>query len=745
MKPSSFGAAPESESELATLKPVIPDVFSPGSEAPDSGTPQFLYYWQYIAAAGWRIITFVVLVTCAVVVYTLALPKEYDSSAIVRMDADNVQVVGSNQNENGNGANVEALLSTEEEVIDSPSVILKLIDQTNLAHRTEFVPTQPPPVNLDMDKLLKKVRSRITVTRPPGTLLLEIHFRSRDPQFAATAANTLAQVFLEQEFQSRATALTDASQYLSSQLDDIKAAMESSQERLVQYENQNNVVNPDDKTNVMQARMSQLNEDLTKADTEQMGLAASYKVAATGGLDNVLGLPEGAGMAPLIDQLNKDRRHLRELSLIYGPNHPVYKQANDTVQADERELHAQQQHVIDQIHSKYRAALLREQLLRSAMSTEKQQIDDFNLRAIKYSSLKAEAESDAKLYYSLLQHIKEANLESGFRGDTLRIISQARPSDTPVYPRIVLSGLLAFLLSAVLGVAAAIASGLWDRTFSSPDEIERRFHLAVLGSIPATSDQNPLIPLNGSNSSIPAPLDGSLVPATTAGGASSPFTEAILLLRSTVLFALAGNIPSVIAITSSVPGEGKSTISAHLAAEIASLGDQVLLIDGDLRAPNMHRLFRIANRQGLSSVLAGRTTADQVMIKAPGLPNLTLLPAGASVARPGHLLQAALPELMDDLRNQFNYILIDCPPALGFSDANAVATLADGVILVVHAGQTDRNLLATSIRQLRLIRVKLLGVILNKIDIKGASYYGYYKDYYKRREQDSEPDDSDLD
>ncbi len=707
---------------------------------PESAGREFTldYYLFLVKRQRWRILTFVLVFATLVTVVALALPKKYEATVIVRVDPLSAPVVGQTSQANTGQLNATTLVTTETKIVTSPAVVMEAIRNLNLAHAKEFAPKgtaakMPEPER--SDRLLAAVTKDISVSQPLGTVLMNINFTTHSPQLSADGANGIANAFLDQEFKTRAKALEDSSRYMSQQLDAMRAQMERDQMALVRYESTHDLVDPDAKTNIYQARLAQINADFTKVQAQRMALEADDEIVQSGDLDALLTSQRGTALIPLQERLLSDQRQLSRMSATYGPREPLYRQQAQIVQHDQAVLRGQELHIAAQVQDQYRAAVAEERLLYGALTQEKAAMNAFNLRAIKYRALKAAADGSSNLFYGLEQRIQDADVAAGLRSEDLRIISPARVPYKPVSPRPLLDGALAFLLSAMLGVGAAIAMGLMDKTISSPDQVELRLGLPAIASLPLISlKQHPdalkvaqyatkLLPEEGAEGAAGEGGES----GTAALRQRSAFREAILSLHTAVQFSGAERI-TLLAVTSSLPGEGKSTATAHLAGVFAALGTRTVLVDADLRKPNVHRIFNVPNRRGLSNVLRGQCGLDEAL--TPAFDNLTLLPSGPIAAAPSELLHLGLPEVIDQLRARFEMVLIDCPPVLGFADSSSIANLADGVLVIVKAGATEQQKVAAALRQLRGAHANLLGIVLNRVSEQTDAYYSYQSKYY---------------
>ncbi len=726
---------------------VVPDMVALSSNGPEPEDSLPLYlYWGYVRRYLWQIVTLIMVVTTAATIYALSRPKLYDAMAMVRISPFGTHVTDANETTPASAISPTTLIGTASEMVISPAVVLKTIDDLHLDNEPTLL-TAKDRASLSPQKqrelLLREVTESINVERPPMTLLMEIHFRARRPDLAARIANGLAQSFLTVEYQSRVQEIRASSQYMSAQLDDLRAAMERAQRALVNYETTHNVINPDDKTNIFQSRLAFLNTEVAQAQGARMQAEAEYHVLASGGLPAVLSAKLSETLQPLVARLRQDKLRLADMSAVYGPNYFLYTQQQDRVRNDEELLAKQVQGVVEQVQSRYQQALRNEHLVQQEMDRQKAVLDDFNLRAIRYTELKADADSTSTLYYDLLRKLKESNVGAEFRSDDIRVVNPALPNPIPSYPNVRLISLLALLCSTALGIGGAILVGTLDRSVVDPEQLAQWLHLPVLASVPLaagaalTLRRSPVL-----TAGAPAEETAGLLPTLEKSATqSSVFGEAVLSLRSALLFGAPENM-TVLAVSSSVPGEGKSTLAAHLSIAFADMGNRTVLVDADMRRPNVHRLFGVTNRAGLASVLRGRCPLDEALVSVAGRPNLWILPAGTATGDTTELLLLGLADVLDGLRSRFSLVLIDCPPVLGFADSPAVANAADATLMVVHAGKTDRNVLKAAVAALRHARAQIVGIALNQVDHKLSNYYGYYRNYAKSGYYAATPDDA---
>jgi capsular exopolysaccharide synthesis family protein len=354
--------------------------------------------------------------------------------------------------------------------------------------------------------------------------------------------------------------------------------------------------------------------------------------------------------------------------------------------------------------------------------------------------LKGEAEADKTLYDELIRKIREADINAGFQNNNIRIADVARPPLRPVFPNVRLNLLLAFLFSTLLAVGAALLQDSLDTTLRDPKEASRFLGTDVIGTMPLDR--------------LAAQLPRSAVPVATAAiiakaeqtrnrkgyyRSASDFEEAVRTIRNTILLSDFEGRPRSIVLTSAAPSEGKTTIAAHLAIANADRGKKTLLVDGDLRRPSLHAKFGLTPQAGLSNVLTGELAWQDVVLPVEGRPNLTLLPAGPGSHRAADLIGPRLSTLLDEFAKEYDLVILDSPPLLGFAECLQMATAADGVLIISLAGETRRKAVAEVISVLNRVRANIVGVVLNQVSQNtssdGYSYYGYYRyGHYQKTE-----------
>ncbi len=654
-----------------------------------------LQYWLQIRRHAGKVAIFVAVATATASILVARMPKQYAATAVIRLDPTTPEATIGGQNSTNEATGMAAMLATDLSEITSPAVMT------------------PVKRKLGLQKL-----GLVTVHQPLGTLLLQINDRENSPDRAAEVANSLADEFIRHEYNTRSAALLDLTAYMRRQTDELRARMEKSQQALNDYERANGIVDSNNSSTNLNAVITALQTSLQQDLTRQRSLEADLSLVKSGSLDDLLVSDRGQTLAALIQAVQQQEIQLDNLSSNLGPGNYIYQQAQRNLTALKASLDAEKSHVAAQISAEAGATDVRVKLTQKQLDDATAQLNNFNGRAVQYDILKHEADSDKTIYDDLLQRVNAADIDAGFHSNALRIVESGVPDPKPVYPEVGLTILFTALISLLLGMATAIVSGSFDRTLRDPETASSLVGATVLASLPAVRASAELFSL------LSRPQANSLA-------RRSHFAEAILGLRSTLELSAPGR--TSYAVTSAQPREGKSTVTMNLACAFATLGRRTILIDADIRRPEIHRMLELSNRVGLATVLQGE--ADVADCCQPGpLPLLTVLTAGPSVPAPGELLsRGGLARLIEDLKSRFDIVLVDTPPMLGFADALSASTAVDGMILVARAGQTQRDLVRAAVQQLHHVRAPIAGIVLNAFSPEMSHrYYYYHRDYYQR-------------
>jgi capsular exopolysaccharide synthesis family protein len=710
---------------VACYAPVAPQQ---ESEVETPSVPLSHYVWIFRRHL-WKIVAFVASCVLATAIISARLQPIYESTATVDIDRQApAEVVGQDSTHSAVG-DTETFLATQIKLIQSDSVLRPVAEQYHLLN----VEGQSRHQSAQKSQALAEAPvslSRLKVTRPTGTNLLLISYRATDPRLAADVCNAITNSYLAHTYNIRIRSSASLSSFMEKQLDELKAKMEKSNQALAQFEKDLDVINPDDKTNILSARLLQLNTEYTNAQAERVSKEAALNSIKSGSTEAAFVSSQGESLARIGDALNQSRQHFAQVKSTYGTNHPEYRKAASQQAELERQFEDTQRNISERISAEYQKALYREQMLQKTVAEAKAEWEGLNSRSFQYQQLRREAEADKALYDELVRKIRESDINAGFQNNNISIADPARPPLHPIYPNKKQNILLAFLVSTLLAIGAAVVLDSIDTTLRDPQEVSQYLGVDVIGSMPvdhlAAQLPRPSSPLQteGVTASIPGRNRNGYYKTT------SDFDESIRTIRNTILLSdFEGRLRSIV-LTSAAPSEGKTTMAVHLAIANADHGKKTLLVDGDLRRPSIHAKFGLNPKEGLSNVLTGELPWQDVVLPVAGKPNLSLLPSGPGSHRAADLIGPRLSSLLDEFAKEYDLVILDAPPLLGFAECLQMATAADGVLIVSRAGETKRKAVAAVISTLLRLRANIIGVVLNQVSRNtssdGYSNYGYY-------------------
>ncbi len=459
----------------------------PEMEPEQQGVPLSHYIW-IIRRHLWKILLFVALCVIATFIISSRLTPIYESTAVIDIDRQAPSaIIGQESSRAGAPNDSDQFLATQVRLIQSDAVLRPVAQKYNLLQREEQLAEDKPELAqraANAPVLLK----RLKVTRPPNTYLLLISYRSPDPQLAADVANAIASSYLTHTYKIRTVSSSDLSGFMETQIEELRAKMEKSGQALGQFEKELGVINPEEKTNILSARLLQLNTEYTNAQGDRVKKESIWNSVRTGSLESVQVSGQAEQLVKLNEKLNEARQRFSELKTTYGTTHPEYRKASSQVTELTRQFDDMRKNIAQRVEVDFDQSVGRERMLQKAVAETKAEFDRLNARSFEYQQLKREAEADKKLYDDLVRKIKEAGINAGFQNNNIRIADTARPGLKPVFPRFKLNLVLAFLFSSILAVGAAVFSDVLDTTVRDPEQVSRFLGTDVIGTLPAVKN-----------------------------------------------------------------------------------------------------------------------------------------------------------------------------------------------------------------------------------------------------------------
>ena len=732
------------------IQPNSPIEFSrqPGSYiyAPAAQESGIREYCRTLLKHKWAALSTLVVIFSVITIATLRTTPIYESVGTIAITKPDSAIVNFKDSAPDWDYYDPTEMDTEVRILKSDLLSLQVLRELGL----DKGPTNSPARdvndlnltgtadNLDSPRtsaLISSFKSGLTVAMVPNTRIIEVHYHSPNKELAARAVNTLISTYEEQNFKTRYESTMEASDWLSKQLADLQMKVETSTEKLVQYQKAHEILGTDDKQNIITSKLAELNKELTEAESERMQRQAVYELMQSGDANAVSAAAMGEssssaskGDSSLLEKLQGQDADIQaaQLSTQFGPSYPKVQQLNTQLKEVSAQIHLQTKKILDGVHDEYMAALQREKMLSAALDKQKQQANALNESSIEYNLLSRDVESNRTLYEGLLQKLKEAGVTAGLRSTNIRKVDQARIPNYPSSPNIPRNLTFALALGLSSGIGLAFLLEALDNTVRTPEQAQAISGLPSLGMIPLGSRQTANLLDPAKRLALAASKE--VVELVTQSRPQSQMAESYRALRTSLLLTSSGAPPKTILVTSALPQEGKSTTSINCAIVLAQKESRVLLIDADLRRPSIHKTLGLGPKIGLSDVLTGNATLQQAIVRSPVVPSLFILAAGTPPPNPAELLASShMRDILLALREQYDYIVIDTPPTLSVTDAVIMSTGADAVVLVIRSGQTTKQALRRSRELLMRVNARVAGVLLNAVDLRSPDYYYYYE------------------
>ena len=733
---------------------VVYPSYACGEEEPEEPAIPLSHYLWILKRRRWEILAFMAVAVIATVIVSARMTPIFESTATIDIDRQEPStVIGQDSNRTAALNDSDQFLATQLKLIQSDSVLRPVVQRFKLQPKDiedrtkESMGGDNPTARAEEAPIALK---RLTVKRPPNTYLVLISYRSSNPHQAADVANGVAESYIENTYNIRFRASAGLSSFMEKQLEELRAKMERSSGALAGFEKELNVINPEEKTSIISSRLLQLNTEYTNAQAARVSKQAAYESIKGGSLDAALASEHGDQLRRLSDRLAEYREKFATVSSQYGLGHPEHKKAATQLAALENQFEMLKTSIGQRVAGDFQQARNREGMLKRALAETKAEFDQINSRSFEYKALKQEAEGDKGLYQELMRKIKEAGINSSFQNSSIRLADSARPALKPVFPDIRLNGLIALLFSALIAVGAAISADVLDSTIRDPEEIQRMLKTDVIGSLPVVKEwRGRLVPVAGNGHELST--SGSLS-ITGNGTGSDPdgkgekalekrhapvssFEDAVRVLRDSILLSDATQRPRSVMMTSATPREGKTTTAVYLALAHSGQKRKTLLIDADLRRPGVHTRLGMDNEAGLRDVIATGADWHGLLQRQERHPDLDVLVAGRSSQRAADRLGDVLQRILAEADKDYDLVIVDAPPLLGFAEPLQMAAIVDGVVVVTLAGQTNRNAVKGVLTSLKRVKANVIGIALNEVrkDMSDRYYYyGYYGKYYSK-------------
>jgi len=724
--------------------------------------PDLVAWWRIVRKRRRTILICFSVLFGVVLIGTLSQKPVYRAKVLIEIDKENPSLVTPQELLQLDEVS-DAYLETQYKVLASEDLAERVIHELRLDQNAEFLPSpRVRPWNKIVNRVLSSdpADDRAAVPKPSieetalarfeerldirpirRSRAVEIRFESQNPELAARIVNAIAENYIQKNLEARWGATQKTSEWLSQQLQDLKAKLENSENDLQKYATNNGLLYLEtDKGNaegILDQSLRQLQEELTKAQADRYEKESLFRLVQSGDYESLPGVFENRLLQDLSERLAELQREHAQLAAIFTEDYPRVKEVTSQIAEIQSSLDRERRHAAQKISNDYFAALRREKLVQQAFAEKQGEANRIAEKSVQYGILSREVDTNKGLYDGLLQRLKEAGVSAGLRASNIRIVDPGRASYRPIAPMIPLNLGLAAFLGSGLGVGLAFLQEHLDQTIRNSEDVDYFLNAPVLGLVPtlesrsrrkgkrvAAAKRHFVLGLADSR-----PLaDAALIESSHPNGYGMP-KESVLLeafreLRTSVILSASGRFANSILVTSAQAGEGKTTIAVNLAVSLAQLGQPVLLVDADLRRPSVQKYFPQRGSR-LSSYLAGHG-AWQEMVYQTSVSRLYVLNCGSVPENPCELLSSdRMRALLREAVATYRFVILDSPPLLNGADSRILGSVTGGTILVVKGGATPRQVVQYAESQARSVGTNLIGVVLNHLDVSWNDY-SYY-------------------
>ena len=782
------------ESSLDALdKPIEPpQSYNYGVDPNAENEVHLLDYWRAIRKRLWLVFGIVALVTMLSVVYVARKPDFYEAQARVQVDLEDTGNLVNNSRPLYGPTDDPIYFNTQLQILVSPGLMRRVVRTLDLEHNPDFFKGDPAQRQSTWQTLLRMAglgsKSTDAGPKPPDQLpltttvaqataredlneakrlapyvntillglkvdpvkeargyyketrLIDIKFTHNVPDVTSKIVNAIAETYVFANLEKRTEANSTTGDFLQKRIAELQQQIRTSEERLVNYAKNNQIISLDPNQNTVVERLAGLNQQLLEAENDRKTAEAAYNAAKNPDAAQALA-DDGAKQTNEIEAKLVELRQKRALLLVEATEEaPEVKEVDEQVTELDRQLKELRSRksatLLTNLHTRYQQTLEREQSLRKAFEQQRAETLSQNEAAINYRIIQQEIETNKSLLNGLLQGAKENDVVMAGKPNNISIVDYALTPDSPVGPNRARTVIAAFFLSIGFGLGLALFFEYLDDTVHSTEEVERVLHLPALAVIPSVGSAT-------RRRVLPAPSKSTALQKQNSNGngnsellmnvdGRSPLAEAYRHLRTSVLLSTAGRAPKSLLVTSSLPGEGKTTTAVNTAMSLAQTGASVVIIDADMRRPRLQNIFDMRGQEGLSSILSSDVSEAEMlaMIRNDEESGLNVLTSGPIPPNPAELLGSdQMRRLLAALQANYMHVVVDSPPVSSFTDGVLISTMVDGVLLVVHGGKSSRHIVRRSKQLLHDVGAKIFGVVLNNVNLQSHDYY-YYQSYY---------------
>jgi succinoglycan biosynthesis transport protein ExoP len=590
----------------------------------------------------------------------------------------------------------------------------------------------------------------LEVTPVPNTSLARVQFTTTDPQLSQQLSAAHAATYIRMHLETRFELTKEAREFLERKLSELKIKVQQSEDSVNRFRQAHGVVSLEGNQNIVTERMVDLNKRLTEARAQRIELESLSRIVKDKNFEYLSQVIDNNLILQLKVRLEGLEAEQAKMATIYKPDHPRLIELGDQINQARRRLRVEINNIVRKIESDYMAARAKEAALQAEADRQKQTALNLKEMSVEYTLLQGELDANRTVYESVVKRLNETSVSNDSPISNLQIVEPAEIPLAPSSPRVERNFLLATVFGLFLAVVLAFFLEHFNTTVRTPDDVWRSVAVPTLGVVPHLKalarreyglarlpKDSPLRRLAHRWTSGGSPFSPAL---TVSYHPLSILAESYRTIRTVLLLGQAEKPPQVILLTSAHPGEGKTSITLNLAITLAQSGRSVVVVDADLRKGNCHAHLGLQNSHGLSHVLTGSLNLEEV-VQSTAVSGLFIISRGAVPPSPTDLLASErMKQVLESLRERFDFVLIDTPPAIAISDAVLLSVMSDGVLVVLRNQSTTTDAARHVVERLHAVGAPILGAVLNGIDVRDpdyTDYRAYYSSYYASAQRDS--------
>ena len=749
-----------------------------------------LDYWRAVRKRLWLVLSIVALITMLSVIYVARKPDIYQAGARVQVDLENSgALVGKTPYVFG-PTNDPTYFNTQLQILISPGLMRRVVKALDLEHNPDFfkgnstqkrstwqtikgmmgfgTASKPDDSTVAKDDLQLRTTGTVSTAHEDlaeakrlapyvgailgglkvdpvketrglykETRLIDITYTHTDPEVAARVVNAIAKTYVFNNLEKKGETNTTTAEFLEKRIAELQQKVRTDEEKLVNYAKNNQIISLEPNQNTVAERLAGLNKQLMEAENDRIEAQSKFEAANRAGAALAMADLDVKQVNEAESKLADLRQKRAQLMVDATEEAPEVKEIDQQIAELDRQVKEMRTRktntLLTNLETSYRQTLAREQELRKSFEKQRGETLTQNEAAINYRIIQQEIQTNKTLLENLLQRSKENDVIMASKPNNISVVDYAITPEGPIGPNRTRTVFVALFLALGLGVGFALLLEYLDDTVHSTEEVERLLHLPALAVIPAAlgnSKRRLLAGPGGLQKRNGNPSDNPELLMNADG--RSPLAESYRHLRTSVLLSTAGRAPRSLLVTSSLPGEGKTTTAVNTAVSLAQTGASVVIIDADMRRPRLRSIFGLSDRAGLSSIMSSELSEAEVLALVSQAPvaGLHVLTAGPIPPNPAELLGSEqMRRLMIILQSKFNHVVVDSPPVSSFTDGVLISSMVDGVLLVVHGGKSSRHVVKRSRQLLQDVGAKIFGVVLNNVNLQSHDYY-YYQRYY---------------